>query len=415
MSDRHSPHLQLGRQCRALNRHADAERHFKNALAEDPNDDLALQELVLSIHLQDNREKEALEVIDRAIAIDPNDASHHVCRSFILSSLERPADALKAARMARELDPHFDSAMTAEAQAHLLLKNWKDAERAAREALAIDPDDAMPANLLAQALRMQGRNAENAAQIAGMLERDPENEITHANAGWSALQRGDHRAAEIHFREALRLNPSMESAREGLLTSFRARSPFYRGYLAYCLWMARLQNKAQWAVILGLYFGFRILRSMANKVSPGLAIAIGAIYFLLVLWMFVANAFGNFILLSDSFARHALRRRERIEAWAVGGSIVVGGLFLIGAFATDFGPALIIGGALLLASIPLSMVFTNRSKIGACLFGSVALTLWIGALLLICGFPSGVALLQTGTLCAILSTWLSSTRLVVRR
>jgi hypothetical protein len=31
-----SPHIRLGLQCRELNRLRDAERHFKDALAEDP-------------------------------------------------------------------------------------------------------------------------------------------------------------------------------------------------------------------------------------------------------------------------------------------------------------------------------------------------------------------------------------------
>jgi tetratricopeptide (TPR) repeat protein len=403
-----SPHIRLGMQCRELNRLGDAERHFKDALAEDPNDDFALQQLAMTIHMQDDREREALEVIDRAIGVDPNDAYHHACRAFILCSLDRGPDALKSARTARELDPYLDAAITAEAQAHLVMKNWAQAERAAREALAIDPDEAAPANLLSHALRMQGKSAENDAQIAGLLERDPENEHTHFNAGWSALNRGDHRAAEIHFREALRLNPSFDPAREGLLTSFRARSPIYRGYLNYCLWMSRLKKGAQWAVIIGLYVGFRILRNIADRFSPSLAISIGVLYFLFVLWVFVADAVGNFILLFDRSARHALRKPEKIEAAVVGGGIVAGITLLIPGIVFDFASAAILGDGLILAAIPLSMVFTNRARPGVFLFSAVAACVLVGTALLLVGARAGEPVALFGLFGVIASTWLSS-------
>jgi tetratricopeptide (TPR) repeat protein len=410
-----SPHIRLGIQCRELNRLNDAERHFKDALAEDPNDDFALRQLAMTVHMQEDREREALQIIDRAIGIDPNDGFHHAARAFILCSLERGPDALKSARTARELDPYLDAAMTAEAHAHFVMKNWAESERAAREALAIDPDDATAANLLSHALRMQNKRAENDAQIAGLLERDPENEHTHFNAGWSALNRGDHRAAETHFREALRLNPSFDPAREGLLTSFRARSPIYRGYLNYCMWMSRLKGGAQWAVILGLYFGFKILRSVATMFSPGLAIGIGVLYFVIVLWVFVADPVGNFILLFDRFARYALRKLEKIEAAVVGGCIVAGFTSLIAGIALDNFAAAILGGALVFAAIPFSMVFTNRAKAGAVLFGSVGICLLTGAALISLGVKAGVPIGTAALIGVMLSTWLSNVPFLRRR
>jgi len=329
--------------------------------------------------------------------------------------LERGPDALKSARTARELDPYLDAALTGEAQAHLLMKNWAEAERAAREAMSIDPDDAGSANILSHALRMQGKSAENDAQIAGLLERDPENEHTHFNAGWSALNRGDHRAAETHFREALRLNPSFEPAREGLLTSFRARSPIYRSYLNYCIWMSRLKGGARWAVILGLYFGFRILGDVAEKFSPGLAIGIGVLYFVFVLWVYIADPVGNFILLFDRFARYALRTMEKVEAAVVGGSIIVGLASLVTGIALDIFPAAILGGALVFAAIPFSMVFTNRSRVGAVLFASVGLILLFGAVLIVLEFDAGKSIATAALIGVMLCTWLSSVPFLRRR
>ena len=408
-------HLQLGLRFLELRRYPDAEQHFKNALASEPDSDALLGLLAHAVHSQDDREKDALEIIDRAIAVEPNDADHHTMRAFILNSLDRPRDALTAAQLAQSLDPHSDRALAAQSQSHMLMKDWPDAERTARAALAIDPEYSAAANLLAESLRNQGRDVENRAQIAGMLERDPENAHTHHSAGWAALQRGDHRAAETHFREALRLAPGQEGARQGLLASFRSRSPFYRGYLRYCLWMARLKEKSRWMVTIGLYLGFRVLRALAGKVSTNLALAVGALYLLLVLWAFVANGVGNFILLFDRFARHALRRNETIEASIVGGSVCAGLVFVCIGFASGMSWALLLGGALALGAIPWSMVFTNASRIGAILFGAVGVTVWLGAACVLAGESAhiaslgeaGLGLLAVGAVGVILSTWLS--------
>ncbi|HEX8295557.1 MAG TPA: tetratricopeptide repeat protein [Chthoniobacteraceae bacterium] len=409
MNDGISPHLRLGQQCRELRRLPEAERHFRDALAENPRDDAALHELALTLHLQDDRDREALEVAERAISVDPNDALHHALRAFILNGLDRPKEALAAARESRRLDPYCVNALVAEAQTHMLLRDWSDAERAARAALELDADFSPAANMLAQALRMQNKTAENDAQIAGLLARNPEDEVTHLNAGWSALQRGDHRTAEQHFREALRLDPELDPAREGLLTSFRARSPFYRAYLAYSLWMARHKAGMQWAIIIGVLVGTRLLKVVAQKFSPTLATAIGALYLLFVLWIFVADAVGNFILLSDRFARYALRPAEKREAIFVGGGIVLGLLLLGAGLLIPGGFVLaLFGGVLLAASIPFSMVFTNPSRLGSALFAVAGAIPLVGLGVFLIQPALGTGLLSFGVLACLLSTWLAS-------
>ncbi len=412
----------LGLRFLQLGRFQDAEQRFRDALASEPDSDALLGLLAHAVHAQDGRENDALAIIDRAIAVEPNDAGHHTTRASILNSLARPKDALAAAKLAQSLNPNSGQALAAQAQACLLMKDWADAERAARASLAIDPEYSTAANLLAESLRNQGRDVENRAQIAGMLERDPENAYTHHSAGWAALQRGDHRSAETHFREALRLSPSLEGARQGLLASFRSRSPFYSGYLRYCLWMGRLKEKAQWAVILGIYFGFRLLRTIAARYSTNLALGIGALYLLFVLWAFVANAVGNFILLFDRFARHALRRDEATEAVVAGGSVVAGLLLLGAGFAFGMQWALLLGGALAIGAVPWSMVFTNGSRVGAVFFGAIGVAVWSGAVCTLAGSAmssqpvedAGVIVLAAGAIGVILSTWLSAVRALRR-
>ena len=418
-----SPHLRLGLQCRDVRRFDEAERHFKEAVGEDPRNDAALHLLATAIFSQNNRNAEALQAVDRAIAIAPNEATHHALRAFILNALERPREALQAASTARGLDPYDQDALVAEAQAHMQMQGWANAERAAREALAIDADSSPAANLLAVALRMQNKRAENDAQIAGLLERDPEDEYTHYNAGWSALDRGDHRAAETHFRESLRLNPDFDDARDGLLTSFRARSRPYRAYLWYSMKMARLTPAARWGVIIGIYVLYRLARSAAGTISPGFAIAVGALYLLFVFWSFIANPVGNLMLLWDRFARYALHRSEKTEAAAAGGGVVIGLPLLLIGLATGWTWLMILGGALIGSSIPLSLVFTNKARGGAILFASIAGALLLSAAFAITAlavgngawFESAVVCLSISAVAVFASTWLANAKGLVRR
>ncbi|HEY3901665.1 MAG TPA: tetratricopeptide repeat protein [Chthoniobacter sp.] len=377
-----NPQVLRGLQLKQLGRFADAENAFKEALAQDPNDAFALHHLAGCQWQIPNRRKEALQTIDQAIAIEPNEASHHVLRAFILCSLDRAKEALASTQAALALDPNSSAAFTAEAQAYLHQENWAQAEESARKALAFDADNSGAANQLAQALRLQNKLAENDAHLAGMLARDPEDAFTHANAGWSALHRGAHREAEVHFREALRLDPDFDYAREGLLTSFRARSPLYRAYLKYSFAMARLNRGARWLVILGLYFGVQIARQI-----PGGSIIV-ALYFLFVLWVWVARPVGNAWLLFDPFARYALRPPEKIEASVVTGSLVTGIAAVIVSFAFSWDIALLIGFCGIAAAFPLSLVFTNASVLGRWVFGGV------------------VAVAVLATALAILATWL---------
>ena len=94
--------------------------------------------------------------------------------------------------------------------------------------------------------------------------------------------------------------------------------------------------------------------------------------------------------------KYALRPREKTEAAVVGGGLVLGVFSVIASFAlANFGliadAALFIGLGCIASSFPLSLTFTNQSKPGAWIFGSVGaaallatlailLALWVPAL-----------------------------------
>src|SRR5262249_11867800 len=136
---------------------------------------------------------------------------------------------------------------------------------AAEEGLEQDPEHVSCNNLRAMALVKLGRNAEAGTTIATALERQPENAFSHANQGWGFLHQGNHQKALEHFPGSLRLDPEMEYARAGIVEAMKPRHWIYALFLRYFLWMARLSGKAQWAIIIGGYIGYRALGALAEK------------------------------------------------------------------------------------------------------------------------------------------------------
>ena len=96
---------------------------------------------------------------------------------------------------------------------------------------------------------------------------------------------GNRTKATEHFREALRLNPELESARRGIVETLASYNPIYRPILKFALAMSRLSPRAQWMVVLGGWLGYQILYQATTAV-PALGpflMPLMFIYLLLVL------------------------------------------------------------------------------------------------------------------------------------
>src|ERR1700692_3840595 len=290
--------------------------------------------------------------MDQALRRRPTRAVYHAQRANILILLGRTKEALVEVEQARSLAPDSPDSYVAESLVKLVLGKPQEAERAAREALALDAENEAAGDSLADALRMQGKLEESAAQIRGLLARNPENPWTHSSAGVLALQRGEIRAAETHFLSALRIEPEHREAREGLLHAFRARSPLYRAYLKYSFTMEKLGRTGRGMVVIGLL----ILMQIANVAFVGKLAPIGmvlvALYCLFVLWIWVAKGVGNLFLLFDRFASISLRTDEKTEALVVGGGVILGLMLFATGLCTKQISVIFVGLTLIAAAFP---------------------------------------------------------------
>ncbi len=361
-------------------RYREAESYLRIAIQNDPEDPQGFFFLATCLMHDPNTRPEALSMIDQALRLRPTRAVYHAQRANILILLNRTKEALAEVDQARTLAPDSPDSYVAESLVMLVLGKPQEAERAAREALALDAENEAAGDSLADALRMQGKLDESAAQIRGLLGRNPENPWTHSSAGMLALQRGEVRAAETHFLSALRIEPEHREAREGLLHAFRARSPLYRAYLKYSFMMEKLGRTGRGILVIGLL----ILMQFANVVFVGRLAPIGVVlvtfYCLFVLWIWVAKGVGNLFLLFDRFARIALRTDEKAEALVVGGGVLLGlASFAAGLWVKQIG-VIFVGLTLIAAAFPMSLLFTNRSKAGRIVFGFVGAFVYLGGL-----------------------------------
>ncbi len=356
---------------RERGRHEEAIAVLMSHLALEPEDPRAFIELTLNRLEVPEQLREALSNARTAVGLMPEDAYPRSLEARVLYYLDRNKEALVAAEAAIALEPEFGHAWVSKSLALLGMSRWKEAEASAREALGIDPEDVSASNLLSHALLKQNRLDESDAEVKRRLARDPEDAFSFANGGWAALQRGEVAVAEGYFREALRLEPGMEHAREGLKSAYRARSWFYRVFLKWAFFMQRLSGGNQLAITIGVLVGFKVLRAVAASIHPLLVIPIALAYYVFLFGSWLAVGLANFILLKDPVARLSLDRMEKVEAGVIGG-LFFGGLVAVAAgLAMGSAVVAVVGAVMVLAALPATMVLTNPSKVGRVVFGGI--------------------------------------------
>jgi tetratricopeptide (TPR) repeat protein len=357
----------------------EAEACFYSVLAREPDNDFVYGRLALCQMSQPGKKRRALDTIAEAIRLRADEPFYFSVKAIVLGELHRGKEALEAAETAVRLNPEDTFALSAKANAYCAMDRWAEAEEWSRHALALDGDNAMAANILAHTLRMQGKRQLNAEAVERLLAADPEDSFAHVNAGWTALQAKNQPRAEQHFREALRLDPESDMAREGLLESFRARSWFYRAYLSYCFFMQRYTEGKQWMIFLGAFAVYQVSRKYLESLNPVYSGVLVAVWLGLVLWVWLAPGIGNFLILLDRSARLALKPAERHQGIAVGGVFIAGALATIAGLVSGYYPILLAGVGMLATTIPASLTFGNASSRGRLVFGSITVLLYMAA------------------------------------
>jgi len=360
---------------------------YQQALALDAHHTPSFIMLALCWMQEGDTAPKSIDAAQRAVALEPENPFARSVLALALNANAKDGQtaavkaALQQAEEAVNLDPDSDFSHAVLARLHLRLRDFPKAEASARAALLLDTENTMAAEVLSAALLLQKKDGDNQDLINYQLQRNAEDDSAHTSAGWMAVMQGNHKKANQHFLEALRLNPMNENARLGLIESFRARSWPYRLQLKFAHFMNQFTEGRQTAIMLGGFVCYKVLSSYLKTVSPVLAAVVIGAWLLFALWAHLARGFSSAFIVMDRFARQALRPREYWEGVVVGGLIFAAVSSLVLGFAWH----LVAEGGFsalvcILAAVVNAAAFTNDHWLGRYVYGAAAALAGAGAL-----------------------------------
>jgi tetratricopeptide (TPR) repeat protein len=323
-----------------------AEAELRQALTDEPGDALAHALLALCLARREQF-KEATEESQQAIQLSPDLPFAHYALASILQDRQRPTEALAAIQEALRLDASDPDYYALLSGIHLSERRWPAALEAAEMGLRLNSEHVGCTNLRAIALVKLGRKAEAGLTIQAALAKNPEDALSHANQGWTLLEQSDPKKALEHFRESLRLDPENEWARQGIVEALKAQHFVYAWMLRYFLWMSRLSSSAQWGILLGGYFGNRLLGTLAEK-NPDLApwlLPVRILYVLFALLTWTADPLFNLLLRLNRFGRLVLTREQVVASNWIGGCLLLALVCLGVAFLTHLAVPMVLAAA----------------------------------------------------------------------
>lgn len=346
-------------------RYAQAADEAGRQIIQEPDDPQAHCLLALCLS-QMKQHDEAIREAQTAVSLAPDFPYAYYVLGSVLDDVGRLRESEAAARAALRLAPDDADYYALLASIRIQQRQWEDALAQADEGLAIAPDHTACANLKGIALVNLGRRQEANDALQTNLAKDPENAATHANQGWALLHQGKHKEGMEHFREALRLKPDMEWARQGILEALRARNPVYWVMLRYFLWMSRFTGKQQFGILFGAWIGYQVVRGVERS-SPALApfllpLIVAYLVFIYLSW--TARPLFNLLLRLDKFGRFALSRDQIIASNWFGSSLLIALASLGGALATNLTALWFLAAAFVFLTVPLASTFAHSWENG---------------------------------------------------
>lgn len=333
----------------------------RQALAQMPQDAFAHALLGLCLaHL--DKYDEATAEAQTSIHLAPDQGFGHYVLGQIYLVRNCFPEAQAAARQAVGLAPQDPDYWGLLANALFAGQRWREALDAANTGLQFDAQHNLCINIRAMAQVKLGDRQGAALSMTEALRRNPHSSLNHANQGWTMLHQNDPKQALEHFREALRLDPNNDWAKEGMMQALKARYFVYRQMLRYYLWMSRFTRRGQWGVIIGFWLGIQVL-SAVKESYPNAAPFIYPVlvaYALFVLASWLADPIFNLTLLFNRFGRYMLTLTQKIGSALVGVTLL-GALVLV-PLGLWFDNSLLLAPGAVLAMLTLPLAATTRCR-----------------------------------------------------
>ena len=199
----------------ARHNHEEAERQWRMAIEDDPNNVVALTNLGLAL-LEKHEYDAAKGYLQRAIDLRPQYAQPHQHLAEIYLAENRPADAEAELRKAVEIYPLSAAARNALGKFYFDSQRFAEAETQYRTSLdSLPTDEAW--NRLGDMWFRDGRLKEAEHAWQQVLLMAPYDEHAHQALGGIYFADGRYRQAEKEYRDVLLLDPANAEARARLL------------------------------------------------------------------------------------------------------------------------------------------------------------------------------------------------------
>jgi tetratricopeptide (TPR) repeat protein len=164
---------------------------------------------------------DAVELLERAIALDPDFALAYVSLADTLllqvdyagASAEQATDrASKLISRALDLDPRLAEAATSSAMLASTRFDYRNAEAEFRRALQLSPNSAQANHWFSNLLRELGRTREALTYAQRSAQLDPLSAIVRVNLGGALEGVGQFSAAAAEYDRAIKVDPSIPNA-----------------------------------------------------------------------------------------------------------------------------------------------------------------------------------------------------------
>src|SRR2546425_1331243 len=159
---------------------------------------------------------EATEWAKKAIAKDPSNYKWWGTLSDTFNIRGKWVEGLEPMRKAVSLAPQNPKLLSAFGVGLVFQKKYKEAVDVLRKAVELDPQDAHVHLRLASALVKTRDKASADRHIRKAVELQPADPIIRESFGWYLLQSGRRKEGNEAFYEALRLDPTIITAKIGL-------------------------------------------------------------------------------------------------------------------------------------------------------------------------------------------------------
>jgi tetratricopeptide (TPR) repeat protein len=198
--------FQHGFRCHQAGNWQRASRFYQACLERDPNYAPALH-LLGVLAIQHGQPRQAIDLIARAIALEPSAAPFHANLAEAYRLVGQLDRAAACCRTALRLEPNYPEALTTHGVILLARGQAADAAERFRAAIALRPNFALAHANLGNALRLSDQISEalDAFRRAALLE--PSLALAHSNLGQLLLEQNQLPEALVHCREAVRLQP----------------------------------------------------------------------------------------------------------------------------------------------------------------------------------------------------------------